>query len=63
VMRRPKTMFDPHGVVHYVYFLDAVYWRPPCMISPFKKPKGWTKHPDDAVVTCLTCIGDMGAWT
>ncbi len=58
MMKRPKTMFDEHGIVHEVIFLDAVFWRPVCSSLPRTKPHGWKRHDDTQPVTCISCIGE-----
>lgn len=56
-MLRPKTLPTPDGVVHVVWFLDAIYWRPACGFLPYTKPKGW-KTKMNTFVTCLLCISN-----
>lgn len=62
-MPRPATMYDKHGVVHVVVFLDAVLWRPSCSMMPLSKPSGWKKHPSKHPITCLVClVGPPEKW-
>ncbi len=62
-------MFEPKvlacaedGLVHYVIFLDAVYWRPPCSREPRTKPKGWKTQGDEQPITCLQCLVGDEVW-
>ena len=57
--QKPCTLATPDGVRHYVVFLDAVYWRPPCGPKPYTKLKGWKVSYRESA-TCLTCISGLG---
>jgi hypothetical protein len=59
VPKKPCTLSTTDGVRHYVVFLDAVYWRPPCSPIPSTKLKGWKKTLREPA-TCLTCIAGLG---
>ena len=56
---RPVVLPAPDGLIHRVVFLDAVYWRPPCAISPLTKPKGWKQFSQDTPITCLLCLSEI----